>query len=423
MTHSPDPAPLFPVPLAPAAFSRFPRVLKRWSGALLQHRVGQPLKRWPLGLTNWRASKPYRRDPATPLLAEDQGCVVAVGDFDGKTGLCRAAHYEAMRLRLRHRGIVLLSLSPQPAGAPAVNGRDLGAVSRLYLLCQPNRYRRALRLFRPEQPASAHRTGLWAWENDVFPRAWRFALRIVDEVWTPSAFSQAAIRSASTLPVVVVPHHVTVDLTIPAADRAAFDVPAAAFLGIAIMDIKMCPERKNPWAHVEAWQKAFGDSADHVLLIKMRCTAATRVVEHELREMIGAAGNIRLVRQDFSDDEQVAFQRMADVYLSLHRAEAYGLNIREFLEMGTPVVATHWSANTEYGPGFAHYHGVRAGLVRYRDWMGHYPDAGFSWADADTGHAAQLLREVAKSLKPRATDPPRSPPATEAPRNPGTAAS
>ncbi|MDM0121029.1 glycosyltransferase [Variovorax arabinosiphilus] len=394
-----DPDPLFPVPLSPLAFRRFPRTLRRWTAGLLAHRLGQPLKRWRLGLANWRASKPYRRDPATILLAEDQGCVVAVGDFGGKTGLSRAAHYEAVRLQRRHPGLVLLSLSPQPAGMPAVDGRDLGTVSRLYLLCQPNRYRRALRLFSPEQLAGAHRTGLWAWENEVFPRAWRFALRIVDEVWTPSAFSQAAIRNASTLPVVVVPHHVMVDLSIAATERAAFHVPAAAFLGIAIMDIKMCPERKNPWAHVEAWQKAFGDSAEHVLLIKMRCSSATRVVEHELREMIGAAGNIRLVRQDFSDAEQVAFQRMADVYVSLHRAEAYGLNIREFLEMGTPVVATHWSANTEYGPDFAHYRGVRAGLVRYRDWMGHYPDAGFSWADADTDHAARLLREVADASR------------------------
>lgn len=397
--HIQDQAPLFPVALSSRQFSRLPRMLRRWTFALLVHRFGQPLKRWRQGLANRRASKPYRRHPSAPTLAENQGCVVAVGDFEGKTGLCRAAHYEATRLRARHPGLVLLSLSSQPAGAPVVSGRDLGAVSRVYLLCQPNRYRRALRLFRPEQLATAHRTGLWAWENDVFPRAWRFALRIVDEVWTPSVFSQAAIRSASALPVVVVPHHVTVDLAVPAADRAAFDVPATAFLGIAIMDIKMCPERKNPWAHVEAWQKAFGDSPEHVLLIKVRCSSVTRVVEHELREMIGAAGNIRLVQQDFSEAEQVAFQRMADVYLSLHRAEAYGLNIREFLEMGTPVVATHWSANTEYGPDYAHYRGVRAGLVRYRDWMGHYPDAGFSWADADTDHAAQLLRDVAGRVR------------------------
>ena len=392
----PDPTPLFPVPLAPAAFQRFPRVLRRSGFGHLLQLIGQPLKRWRLGFANWKVSRPYRRDPATKLLAEDQGCIVAVGDFGGKTGLCRAANYEAAKLRLRYPGLILLSLSPPGPGEPPVSGRNLPKpVSRLYLLCQPNRYRRALKLFRPEQIAAAHRTGLWAWENAVFPRAWRFALRIVDEVWTPSAFSQASISAASSLPVVVVPHNVEVDLDIPAAMRAAFDVPDEAFLGIAIMDIKACPERKNPWAHVVAWQKAFGASDDHVLLIKVRCSKATRIVERELEEMIGTAGNVRLVRKDFSDTQQVAFQRMADVYLSLHRAEAYGLNIREFLEMGIPVVATHWSANTEYGPDFAHYHGVRANLVPYRDWMRHYPDSAFEWADADTDHAARLLRQLA----------------------------
>lgn len=392
----PDQDPLFPVPLAPELFRRFPRVLRRSGLGHFLHLVGQPLRRWRLGVANWRASRPYRRATSAPLLTEEGGCIVAVGDFDGKTGLCRAASYEAAKLRLRHPELILLSLSPPPAGGPKVTGRDLPRpVSRLYLLCQPNRYRRALGLFDPAQLAHAHRTGLWAWENDVFPRTWRFALYVVDAIWTPSAFSAAAIAKATALPVTVVPHHVSVDLGIPAAARSAFDVPADAFLGIAIMDIKACPERKNPWAHVEAWQKAFGTSAAHVLLIKVRCSKATRIVERELQEMIGSAGNIRLVRKDFSDAEQVAFQRMADVYLSLHRAEAYGLNIREFLEMDTPVVATHWSANTEYGPGFAHYHGVRADLLPYRDWMRHYPDADFRWADADADHAARLLRQVA----------------------------
>lgn len=388
--------PLHGVPLPATAFRRLPRALRRTGPRHLLHLLGQPLKRWRLGFANSKASRPYRRDPSNALLPEDRGCIVAVGDFGGKTGLCRAASYEAAKLRLRHPDLIMLSLTPPAPGERRIDGGDLPApVSRLYLLCQPNRYRRALAMFSPSQLAGAHRTGLWAWENEVFPGAWRFALRLVDEVWTPSAFSRAAIAAASALPVVVVPHHVEVDREIPALPRTRFGVPSGTFLGIAIMDIKACPERKNPWAHVEAWQKAFGDSAGHVLLIKVRCSKATRIVERELLEMIGAAGNIRLVREDFSDEAQVAFQRMADVYLSLHRAEAYGLNIREFLEMGTPVVATHWSANTEYGPSFAHYHGVRADLVPYRDWMHHYPDAGFSWADADTDHAARLLRQVA----------------------------
>lgn len=392
-----DAEPLFPVPIEPDAWRRFPRSVRRWSLGLLARRLWQPLAGWRTDLRDRRATAPYRRDPAAPLLAEDQGCIVAIGDLQGKTGLSRAAQYECDKLRIRHPGLILLSLSPRPAGAPAVSARDLPLpVSRVYLLCQPHRLRRALAMFRPEQLAGAFRVGMWAWENEVFPRAWRFALDLVDEVWTPSDFSSVSIRSASPLGVRVVPHQVAIDPTVAPADRRAFGVPEQAFLGLAIMDIKACPERKNPWAHVAAWQKAFGASPDHVLLIKIRTSAATRVVEQELEDMVGRAGNIRLVRADFTDAGQLAFQRMADVYLSLHRAEAYGLNIHEFLAIGTPVVATHWSANTEYGPAYPHYHGVPATLVAYRDWMHHYPDRHFRWADADTDQAARQLRQLAR---------------------------
>ncbi|WPB58416.1 glycosyltransferase [Xylophilus sp. GOD-11R] len=392
----PDFRPLSPVPIEPSAFESFPLSMRRWSVRRTLARLVERLHRWRLSALNTRVLRPYRRDDGQALLAEDEGCVVAVGDFGGKTGLSRAAASEAARLRVRHPGLILVSLTPPAPGASVQDGRHLRLpVSRLYLLCQPRRLRRALRLFAPEQLARAHRTGMWAWENDLFPRDWHFALELVDEIWTPSEFSAAAIRSAGALPVHVVPHHVEVDPHLTAADRAAFGVPPDAFLGLAIMDIKVCPERKNPWAHVKAWQQAFGDCPNHVLLIKLRCSEATRIVERELHEMVGGAGNVRLVRQDFSDRQQAQFQRMADVYLSLHRAEAYGLNIREFLEMQVPVVATHWSANTEYGPAFAHYHGVDSRLIRYRDWMRHYPDHDFSWADADTAHAARLLRQVA----------------------------
>ncbi|WP_443089146.1 hypothetical protein [Xylophilus sp.] len=390
-----DTEPLFPVSVEPDAWRHFPRAMRRWSIGLLLDRVAKPLDRWRACVRNTLGTAPYRRDPAATILADGQGCVVAVGDFRGRTGLSRAAQYESNKLRLRHPGLILLDLSRQPDGSAAVSARDLPLpVSCIYLLCEPQRIRRALRMFRPEQLAGARRIGLWAWENEVFPRAWHFALKLVDEVWTPSAFSSLAIRSASPLTVKVVPHNVAVDRNVAAARRADFGVPERAFLGLAIMDIRACPERKNPWAHVAAWQKAFGFSADHVLLMKVRCSDRTRIVERELEEMIGQAGNIRLICRDFTDAEQLAFQRMADVYLSLHRAEAYGLNIHEFLELGTPVVATHWSANAEYGPAYRHYHGVKASLVPYEDWMRHFSDRRFHWADADTDHAARLLRQV-----------------------------
>ena len=37
-----------------------------------------------------------------------------------------------------------------------------------------------------------------------------------------------------------------------------------------------------------------------------------------------------------------------DVYVSLHRSEGFGLVMAESMYVGTPVIATNWSGNTEF---------------------------------------------------------------------------
>jgi len=39
---------------------------------------------------------------------------------------------------------------------------------------------------------------------------------------------------------------------------------------------------------------------------------------------------------------------LMDVYMSLHRAEGFGLILAEAMALGTPVIATNYSANTEF---------------------------------------------------------------------------
>lgn len=117
--------------------------------------------------------------------------------------------------------------------------------------------------------------------------------------------------------------------------------------------------------------------------MKLRVGKRTRVVLDELRELIGPATNIRLFSDEMTDDEIAALHHAADLYLSLHRSEGFGLNIYEALLIGKPVVATHWSANAEYGPRFPNYVGVPCHMKRYRDWTGHYADGGFEWGDIE----------------------------------------
>ena len=162
--------------------------------------------------------------------------------------------------------------------------------------------------------------------------------------------------------------------------RARLGIDDHTCLGVSIMDICSCPERKNPWAHVRAWKAAFGDDPRFQYVLKIRVGKRTRVVLEELREIIGEASNIRLLTDDLADDEIAALHHAADVFVSLHRAEGFGLNIYEALLLGKPVVAMDWSANAEFGPNFPNYVPVTPRMTEYRDWTRHYSDSGFSWA-------------------------------------------
>ena len=371
--------------------------LRRWSLKHIWYRARLPIRRRRWAAANLERTQAFAKDPAARPTA---GPAIAFGEFSGAHGLGRAAAYDLPALRARHAAVTAIDIGPYLEGAPRRPLDLAGPFDNVYFLCQPDTYGMICELLRPSDVAAAYRVGDWVWETPRFPEAWRFAARLVHEIWTPSEYCAATFRAALDLPVRVVPYAVTAPPD-PGLDmRARLGVPRGAFMGLAVMDIRSCPERKNPWAHVRAWQAAFGDDANAVLVIKLRVSKRTRVVLDELRELIGRATNIRLIADEMSDDEIAALHHAADLYLSLHRAEGFGLNIYEALLLGKPVVATHWSANAEYGPRFPNYVGVPARMTRYRDWLGHYADGGFEWGEASWVRATDALQTGSASFGP-----------------------
>ncbi|WP_339085233.1 glycosyltransferase [Hyphomicrobium sp. ghe19] len=264
--------------------------------------------------------------------------------------------------------------------------------NQVLILGQPWDYPRLL-AEAPDWFHDAYRIGLWVWELDQFPGDWKFALDIVHEIWTPSSFSANALRRGTELPIRVVPHAVDRPEVSPLS-RAEFGVRGDQFLGLAIMDLAACPDRKNPLAHVRAWSLAFGNDMSCHLLMKVRFKKNTTFARRELLREIGKARNITLVEQVFSDRDMAAFQRMADVYLSLHRAEGYGLNIHEMLELGVPTLATAWSGNMDYMGRYPHSVPVPYELVPYKDRTFAYQGADLAWAEPDIKFSARALREI-----------------------------
>jgi hypothetical protein len=324
-----------------------------------------------------RARSMAQRLQKTPRQYDPEGGFHIIATAGGVSGLSRAYRYEIAKLASTAGN--LLSCTPEVA-------------SNFLILGQPKNYRKLLAA-PPKGFREGYRIGLWVTEFEAARPDWEFAFDIVHEIWTPSSFSAAAIRRSTSLPVKVVPHAVSVPATSPMS-RTKFGVGDEQFLGMGIMDLSSCPDRKNPLAHIRTWKLAFGADPGARLLMKVSFSKHTKFAREELIQEIGNAPNISLVEATFSDRQMTAFQRMANVYLSLHRAEGYGLNIHEMLEIGTPVLATGWSGNMDFMPKYPLAVALPFELVPYHDRTHRFQGDGLRWAEADLEVAACALREV-----------------------------
>jgi len=85
-------------------------------------------------------------------------------------------------------------------------------------------------------------------------------------------------------------------------------------------------------------------------------------------------------------------QQACDCFVSLHRAEGFGLNVAEAMFLGKPVIATDWSGTAEFVTA-ANGCPVNYRLVTLDCDYGPYR-RGQSWANADIDHAAHWMRRL-----------------------------
>ena len=244
--------------------------------------------------------------------------------------------------------------------------------------------------------------GYWAWELQSVPPSWRPARRLVHEVWVPSRFTAQAIEPLLPGRVRVVPHALALAPPRPARmDRAAFGLPDDAVLVLVSFSLASAFERKNPMAAITAFRKAFGNRSDRILLLKVGNGGHYTQDMRRLREATDGAPNIHLETRMLSAAETHALTRMADIVLSLHRSEGFGLVPAEAMMLGRAVMATDWSATAEFLDDRC---GAPVGyrLVPARDPRGISEADGAVWADADTDQAARLLTALADAPERRA---------------------
>ena len=234
--------------------------------------------------------------------------------------------------------------------------------------------------------------GYWAWELPRLPDGWQASMRYLHEIWVPSTFTRDAVAAATNKPVHVVRHPLPPTTASPNM-RGKFGLPEQALVVLNVFHLGSAFARKNPLAAVAAFRKAFGERVDRVLAIKLIDNGAAGA-RRELNAAIAGAGNIRLIEGMLPEADMAGLMAAADIVISLHRSEGFGLVPAQAMALGKPVIATGWSGNLDF------MNKNNSALVSYslipvRDPEGAFQGDDQKWADANVDEAAEWLRRLA----------------------------
>lgn len=232
--------------------------------------------------------------------------------------------------------------------------------------------------------------GMWFWEVERFPEIWISAFEHVDELWLPTEHVIRAISPVSPVPITKITLPVEMPPVRPAS-REELRLPAG-FMFLFSFDYHSVFERKNPLAVIEAYVQSFDPEDGAVLVIKS--INADSAVDAHARLLEAAAGrpDIHIIDGYVSPEHKNLIMSACDCYVSLHRAEGFGLTMAEAMYLGKPVIATGYSGNLDFMTKDNSYL-VEHKLVEIGDGAAPYPPEA-RWAQPDVNHAGSLMRRV-----------------------------
>ena len=249
----------------------------------------------------------------------------------------------------------------------------------------------ALSAIGPGIARNRYNIGYWAWELSKVPDAWRTSIDFVDEIWAPSRFIQDAFSAVTDKPVVYMP--LCVDLSFGSWKRRGhFGLPEDKFLFLFYFDSYSYYQRKNPFAALRAFKKAFEGRDDVGLVVKTQNARSSSPEWLQLLEMADGDPRIHVLNRAMSKGEVLSLQAECDCFVSLHRSEGFGRGPAEAMWLGKPVITTGYSGNMDFTwPDNSLL--VDYDLIRVR--AGEYPFfQGQVWASPDEDHAASLMKRV-----------------------------
>jgi glycosyltransferase involved in cell wall biosynthesis len=198
------------------------------------------------------------------------------------------------------------------------------------------------------------------------------------------------MRGKISLPVYHMLPAVLLGKTVPIA-RETVGIPTGHFVFLFAFDMCSDFERKNPLALIRAFRRAFSRDEPVTLVIKL-CRGHIDPVNLEQLRAAAQQNRVLVIDRLVSREETNGFIEMCDCFVSLHRAEGFGLGLAEAMLIGKPVIGTNYSGNLAF-MNRENSLLVDFELVEIAE-SGSVYKKGFHWAQPSEAHAAELMRSV-----------------------------
>ena len=347
--------------------------------------------------------RPALRDLATALLpsatsfaAQPNGRVTVAGMLASQSGLGETARLSTRALLELGWFVGQIDLTRfcnatadtlPPDQHPRLISGDAGGPVLLHL--NPPNFQSAL-LLRAVPRHGRRLIGYWTWELPRVPEVWQRAFRLPHEIWVPTNFVADALRdSGCETPIRVVAYPVRTPM--PTARTGPSGNKKLHILTVFAYDSGF--ERKNPLASIAAFRQAFGNRDDVELVIKTRGQSDTGEPEKKFAAEVAGATNITVLSDTMTAAQYADLLAGADVVISLHRAEGFGLVLAEAMLLGKPVIATAWSGNLDFMSSESACL-VPATMTPVRDDSAAYRDLSAVWAEPSLPAAVEWLRRL-----------------------------
>jgi glycosyltransferase involved in cell wall biosynthesis len=311
-----------------------------------------------------------------------EGPIRVVGLFAGTHGIAGAARLTAEALEALGAPVERISVTQGFDRSVRLSAPTSAAAWIFHL--NPPELPLALASLGPSRIVGP-RYGAWAWELPAPPPGWLGEAAFLDEVWAPSRYTARAFAGAAA-PVRATPH----PLVLSTYDAIRPAPRTHDFQAVALFDFNSSAARKNPEGAISAFARAFGDDPTVRLTLKTQNGASYPDLLAALRAK--APANVEIIDAVWPYAQVLALIAGADVLLSPHRAEGFGLTLAEAMALGTPVAATGFSGNVDFMDETCGLM-IPATLTPVDDPQGVYQE-GQAWAEPDLDVAASALARL-----------------------------